>query len=176
MPERRPRISVVNDNAEFLDLMAAILDEDAGYDVTLFKGEFVEISELAASDPDLIIVDLLLGGASGWEIVTLARSDQRLADVPRLLDALLGELGPHRLDALSTARCEAVCSFDWPLNHEDLRRTAVRLHAYLHAGRNMSAAARKAGVTRAALHRMTKRLGIAARETPEPAAGQASSA
>jgi len=82
MPERRPRISVVNDNAEFLDLMAAILDEDAGYDVSLFKGERVEIAELAASDPDLIIVDLLLGGASGWEIVTLARSDQRLADVP----------------------------------------------------------------------------------------------
>jgi DNA-binding response OmpR family regulator len=82
MPERRPRISVVNDNAEFLDLMSAILDDDAGYDVSLFKGEVVEISELAASDPDLIIVDLLLGGASGWEIVTLARSDERLASVP----------------------------------------------------------------------------------------------
>jgi len=41
---------------------------------------------------------------------------------------------------------------------------------------NMSAAARKAGVTRAALHRMTKRLGIAAREAPEPAAGQTPSA
>jgi DNA-binding response OmpR family regulator len=82
MPERRPRISVVNDNAEFLELMSAILDEDAGYDVSLFKGEAVEISELAASDPDLIIVDLLLGGASGWEIVTLARSNERLAAVP----------------------------------------------------------------------------------------------
>ena len=82
MPERRPRISVVNDNAEFLDLMAAILDEDAGYDVSLFNGEVVAMDELAASDPQLIIVDLLLGGASGWEIVTLARSDQRLADVP----------------------------------------------------------------------------------------------
>ena len=82
MPERRPRISVINDNAEFLDLMSAILDEDAGYDVSLFKGEVVEISELASSDPDLIIVDLLLGGASGWEIVTLSRSDERLAAVP----------------------------------------------------------------------------------------------
>ena len=82
MPERRPRISVVNDNAEFLELMSAILDEDAGYDVSLFKGEVVEISELAASEPDLIIVDLLLGGASGWEIVTLARSDERLESVP----------------------------------------------------------------------------------------------
>ncbi len=82
MPERRPRISVINDNAEFLDLMSAILDEDAGYDVSLFKGEVVEISELASSDPDLIIVDLLLGGASGWEIVTLSRADERLAAVP----------------------------------------------------------------------------------------------
>ena len=82
MPERRPRISVINDNAEFLDLMSAILDEDAGYDVSLFKGEVVEISELVSSDPDLIIVDLLLGGASGWEIVTLSRADERLAAVP----------------------------------------------------------------------------------------------
>jgi CheY-like chemotaxis protein len=82
MPEPRPRISVVNDNADFLELMSAILDEDAGYDVTLFHGERVAIGELAGSNPDLIIVDLLMGGASGWEIVTLARADERLADVP----------------------------------------------------------------------------------------------
>jgi DNA-binding response OmpR family regulator len=78
----RPRITVINDNPDFLDLMRAILDEDAGYAVTLFAGDATAIGEIAASDPDLIIVDLLLGGASGWEIVTLARADQRLADVP----------------------------------------------------------------------------------------------
>jgi DNA-binding response OmpR family regulator len=79
---QRPRISVVNDNPEFLELMAAILDEDAGYDVSLFNGQQTELDELAASRPDLIIVDLLLGGASGWEIVTLARADRRLSPVP----------------------------------------------------------------------------------------------
>jgi DNA-binding response OmpR family regulator len=77
-----PRITVINDNPDFLELMRAILDEDAGYAVTLFAGDATAIGEIAASDPDLIIVDLLLGGASGWEIVTLARADQRLADVP----------------------------------------------------------------------------------------------
>jgi CheY-like chemotaxis protein len=83
MPEpRRPRISVVNDNPEFLELMSAILDEDAGYNVSLFNGREVEVAELAASEPDLIIIDLLLGGASGWEMVTLARADERLAKVP----------------------------------------------------------------------------------------------
>jgi CheY-like chemotaxis protein len=79
---RRRRISVLNDNADFLELMSAILDEDAGYEVSVFAGEETSIDQLAASNPDLIIVDLLLGGASGWEIVTLARADERLGDVP----------------------------------------------------------------------------------------------
>ena len=81
----RPRISVINDNADFLELMSAILDDDAGYDVTVFNGESTAIAEIAAADPALIIVDLLLGGASGWEIVTLARADERLADVPIII-------------------------------------------------------------------------------------------
>ena len=78
----RPRISVINDNAAFLELMSAILDEDAGYDVTVFSGETTSIAEIVAADPNLLIVDLLLGGASGWEIVALTRADPRLADVP----------------------------------------------------------------------------------------------
>lgn len=78
----RPRISVINDNADFLELMSAILDEDAGYDVTVFSGESTSIAEITAAHPALIIVDLLLGGASGWEIVTLARADERLAGIP----------------------------------------------------------------------------------------------
>ena len=83
MPDdARPRISVVNDNPAFLELMSAILDEDAGYDVTLFGTDRHSIEEIAASEPGLIFVDLLLGGASGWEVVALARADERLADVP----------------------------------------------------------------------------------------------
>ncbi|MGI8829801.1 MAG: response regulator [Candidatus Limnocylindria bacterium] len=78
----RPRISVINDNPEFLELMAAILDEDAGYEVTLFNEEETAISEIVGSRPDLIVVDLLLGGASGWEIVTLSRAHDQLAQVP----------------------------------------------------------------------------------------------
>ena len=80
--DRSPRISVLNDNPEFLELMAAILDEDAGYNVSLFNGQETSVAELSASDPDLIIIDLLLGGASGWEIVTLCRADARLAHIP----------------------------------------------------------------------------------------------
>ena len=83
--QRRPRISVVNDNPDFLELMQAILDEDAGYNVTVFDGEKTSIAEIAESDPDLVIVDLVLGGASGWEIVVLSRADERLASLPILV-------------------------------------------------------------------------------------------
>lgn len=80
---QRPRISVVNDNPDFLELMSEILREESGYDVSLFNGEEgFPIAELRASRPDLLIIDLLLGGASGWEIVTLARADKVLAPVP----------------------------------------------------------------------------------------------
>jgi CheY-like chemotaxis protein len=81
----RPRISVVNDNPDFLELMSAILDEESGYAVTLFDGEKTSVAEIAAADPDLVIVDLLLGGASGWDIVALTRADERLADRPILV-------------------------------------------------------------------------------------------
>jgi DNA-binding response OmpR family regulator len=80
-----PRISVVNDNPDFLELMSAILDEDAGYDVSLFNGEKTSIHELAESRPDLIIVDLILGGASGWELVVLSRADDRLTSTPIII-------------------------------------------------------------------------------------------
>ena len=82
MSVARRRISVLNDNADFLELMSAILDEEAGYSVSVFAGEETSIDQLAGSKPDLVIVDLLLGGASGWEIVTLSRADARLATVP----------------------------------------------------------------------------------------------
>lgn len=81
----RPRISVVNDNPDFLELMSAILDDDAGYDVSLFDGEKTSIDELVSSEPDLVIVDLVLGGASGWEIVTLTRAEPKLADLPIII-------------------------------------------------------------------------------------------
>ena len=86
MPDAAPlRVTVINDNPEFLELMSAILDEDAGYAVTLIDGEATAIDEIAASEPDLIIVDLLLGGASGWDIVALSRAHERLADIPLII-------------------------------------------------------------------------------------------
>ena len=82
MAPLRHRVSVVNDNPEFLELMADILDGDGGYQVTTFEVPTTSVDDVAASDPVLVIVDLLLGGASGWEIIALSRADDRLSGIP----------------------------------------------------------------------------------------------
>ena len=116
VPER-PRISVINDNPEFLELMGDILGEDSGFTVTLHDGTEIDIDAIRGAKPDLIIVDLLLGGASGWELVTLSRADSELADVPIIvctadvaqLRRREGELAPQQrvgetLGGLGTCR------------------------------------------------------------------------
>lgn len=95
----RPRISVVNDNPEFLELMSAILEEDARYDVTLYNGAQSTFAELRSGRPELLIVDLLMAGQSGWEIVTLARADEALSEVPIIIcTADLAQLGEREAE------------------------------------------------------------------------------
>ena len=77
-----PRITVINDNPDFLELMGAILDDESGYEVRLLDGDETGLEQLQETSPDLIIVDLLLGRASGWELIALARADATLREVP----------------------------------------------------------------------------------------------
>jgi CheY-like chemotaxis protein len=85
--EARPsnvRITVINDTPEFLELMDEILGRGAGYDVAALHGDQVTIDEIAETNPDLLLVDLRLGGGNptGWDIVLMARADDRVRDVP----------------------------------------------------------------------------------------------
>ena len=123
--QRRPRICVVNDNPEFLELMSAILDEDAGYDVQLFDGEKTTIAEIAECDPDLVIVDLLLAGASGWEIVALSRADKRLADRPILVCSADVSALREKTDEL--ARIGGVHVLEKPFSIDEITEVVERL-------------------------------------------------
>jgi CheY-like chemotaxis protein len=132
MPEpRRPRISVVNDNPDFLELMSAILDEDAGYEVTLFDGEDTTIDELAASDPDLLIIDLVMGGASGWEIVALSRADGRLADRPILVCS--ADIASLREKAEELARIGDVHVLEKPFSVDEITEVVAGLVGRAHS-------------------------------------------
>jgi CheY-like chemotaxis protein len=80
-------IVVVNDNPEFLDVMADIL-HDHRYAATVIDGDRDDAIELVrAAEPDGLIIDLRLGRDElhGWDVLQEVRGDPRLNELPTII-------------------------------------------------------------------------------------------
>jgi CheY-like chemotaxis protein len=85
--EQPQRVTVVNDNPEFLKLMGDLLKEER-YVVTLVDGDRDDAIDLIrASQPQAVIIDLRLGKAElhGWDLLRTLRSDPNLSELPTLM-------------------------------------------------------------------------------------------
>lgn len=85
--EARPRITVVNDSPEFLELIADIL-ADERYPTMLIDGEQpYALDRIRASEAEVLMIDLRMGEdrLHGWDIARDIRQDPHYADVPILL-------------------------------------------------------------------------------------------
>ena len=81
------RVTVVNDNPDFLDLMHDIL-EDERYDTTTIDGDRPDAIEgIVASRPDVLVIDLRMGTEElhGWAVAKQVRQDDRFTNLPVLL-------------------------------------------------------------------------------------------
>jgi CheY-like chemotaxis protein len=114
------RVTVVNDNPEFLELVADILS-DARYVTTLIDGDEPNAIDLVhASNPDVLMIDLRMGNNElhGWEIAQQVRAHEALAGLPILVcsadSRALTEVGRH-LDATNS-----VATLSKPFNIDDL--------------------------------------------------------
>jgi CheY-like chemotaxis protein len=88
MPEHDPRITVINDNPEFLEMMNALLEEESGYDVTTIDGDTLrDLEPIRRSRPELLIIDLRLrrDGLAGWDVLLAVRRDAQLSELPIIL-------------------------------------------------------------------------------------------
>jgi CheY-like chemotaxis protein len=86
MPQLR-RVTVVNDNPEFLELMQDLL-QDASYPATLINGDRDNAMDLIeGSQPDILIIDLRLGTheLKGMDIVREVRRRPKFDTVPMLV-------------------------------------------------------------------------------------------
>ena len=79
------RITVINDSSDFLELMRELIDE-LGHDMTGLVAVKASIHEVVDTEPDLLVVDLVLANTpqevSGWELMLLARAHRALHKVP----------------------------------------------------------------------------------------------
>jgi CheY-like chemotaxis protein len=86
IPEQT-HVVVVNDNPEFLELMADVL-HDERYPTTVIDGDRDNAVDLIrAAMPQVMIIDLRLGSAElhGWDVFKEIRSDPALRELPTLI-------------------------------------------------------------------------------------------
>lgn len=99
------RITVVNDNPDFLDLVNAILEEDR-HEATTVDGDRADALDLIlASRPDLLMIDLRMGADQlhGWDIAQQVRGTPELHGLPILIcsaDARALQAIGEELDAM----------------------------------------------------------------------------
>jgi two-component system cell cycle response regulator DivK len=87
---RPPRILLVDDEEEFLELTKLIL-EDSGFVVECARAAGEAVARAIANPPDVILLDILLPGCDGIEILETLRTEPETADVPVLACTALAE-------------------------------------------------------------------------------------
>jgi PAS domain S-box-containing protein len=90
MKAQAARILVVEDNADTAALLRDLL-EGEGYEVeTAATGEAAFEALAVAPDVDLMVLDLMLPGMSGYEVIERLRAQAELSDLPILVLSALG--------------------------------------------------------------------------------------
>jgi DNA-binding response OmpR family regulator len=82
----KPRILVVNDTQEILELFRMLLEEEEGYDVVLSGFPIQQVKEIEHIKPDLIILDLVLGDEkTGMQMLQMLKMQRSTAAIPILV-------------------------------------------------------------------------------------------
>ncbi len=86
-PSAKPRILVIDDNQDVLDLLRDELSAE-GYDVETAADGLAGLRSLKRAKPDLVIIDIMMPHISGPAVMTLIGEKEHyreLRDVPMLI-------------------------------------------------------------------------------------------
>lgn len=77
----RPRVLVVDDDRMVLESTRMVL-ETSGFDVTVCNRSERAVDEARRCAPDLVLLDLMMPGADGWEVLRRLRAEIWTRDTP----------------------------------------------------------------------------------------------
>lgn len=84
------RILLIEDEANILEAIGFVLSRD-GWDVHGHGNGATALSEVARVGPDVVVLDMMLPGRSGLEILSDLRADAATADLPVLMLTAKGQ-------------------------------------------------------------------------------------
>jgi two-component system cell cycle response regulator len=109
-------ILVVDDEAANRALLEALLTE-AGYEVQQAEGGEAALAQATSQAPDLILLDVMMPGMSGFEVCRRLKQDPATSAVPVIMVTALGQL-KNKEAALTSGADDFVTK---PVQPEDLR-------------------------------------------------------
>ncbi len=75
---------VVDDDESVRSMLAVILRRH-GHDVASAAGGDEALRRMREAPPDLVLLDLMMPGMGGWEVIAAMRESPRLAEIPVLI-------------------------------------------------------------------------------------------
>lgn len=101
------RILVVDDDPDIVDYLGFFL-EDEGYQVSSANRSSSALHELDEFQPDAVIVDVVLPGKSGLDLLVHIRQHERWSDIPVVVltgnDAIVQDNGKNYLAGFDLQR------------------------------------------------------------------------
>jgi DNA-binding response OmpR family regulator len=86
MSTQHPKLAlVVDDEVELLDVLKAVLTEEADFRVITAAVPELVVPLVEAAPPEVLLLDLGLPGQSGWEVLSALRQNPRFVKLPVLI-------------------------------------------------------------------------------------------
>jgi CheY-like chemotaxis protein len=86
------KILIADDNVQNCELLDAFLSEE-GYRVDIVNDGQQTLDFVARSQPDLILLDIMMPKMSGYEVCQRLKSDPKTQNIPVLMVTALAEMG-----------------------------------------------------------------------------------
>jgi DNA-binding response OmpR family regulator len=84
------RILVIEDDRPSVDLLTAYL-ESAGFEVSIAHDGPIGVASIRRDKPAAVILDVLLPGMDGWEVLRTIKANPEIADLPVIVVSVLAE-------------------------------------------------------------------------------------
>lgn len=86
----KPRLLVADDDPELLALLR-LRYEKLGYEVSEATDGNMALAKVIEAKPDVIVLDVMMPGRSGWEVARALRREDVTRDIPILMLTAIGE-------------------------------------------------------------------------------------
>lgn len=78
------KVAVIDDTREFVEMVQKALG-DEGYEVIPVLGSLRAREIVKEKKPDLILLDIMMPGRSGWELLDILKMDPSTRDIPIII-------------------------------------------------------------------------------------------